>query len=882
MKTLRAWITRLAGMFSKQNRERDFADELESHVQMHVDDNLRAGMSPEEARRQALLQLGGVEQVRQNYRERGTVPFLEGLVQDLRFSWRQLIKNPGFASTAIVVLALGMGASVAIFAFVDAALIKPLPYRDPNRLVNATESVAMIPRANLSYPDYLDWKTRNHVFGSLDVWNQQGYMLRTADGVQLVPGVRVSDGFFSTLGVVPLLGRNFYVGEDLPSAPHTVMLSYAGWQKLFGGRPDAIGRGVTLSGDSYTIIGVLPRNFQFSLAGSPDFWTTLHVKGNCDLRRSCHSLVGVARLKDGVSVENARAEIKSIATQLETQYPDSNRGQGGSVEPLSEVMVGDIRPILLVLLAGAGLLLLIACVNVSSLLLVRSEGRRREIAVRGAMGASRRRLIRQFVTEGLVLVTAGTAVGLVFAAVLVRVLLALISKDMMSYTPYLSGLGLNLRGVAFAGVLALLALALFSLTPALRLKSAGDLRDGLAEGGRTSAGNVWRRFGSNLVVVELAIALVLLTAAGLLEKSFYRLLHVEVGFQTDHLATLQVAIPPTYAKDEQQVQLQRQVLSRIASLPGVKSVGLTTRVPVSSNGNTTWIRFVGRPYHGEHNEVNEREVSSDFFHTLQARLQRGRFFTEADDASKANVVIINQALAKQYFPGDDLIGKMMGDTDLSPKSLARIVGVVDDIKEGALDSDIWPAVYYPFNQSPDDFFTIMVRTSQSEQSQLPTLVTAIHGIDSGIAVFDEQSMNERMQNSPSAYLHRTSAWLIGGFAVLALLLGVVGLYGVIAYSVGQRTREIGVRMAMGAQRGAVYKLVLKEAGCLTGTGIVAGLACSVAAATLMRKLLFGVSTWDVSTLAGVAIMLAVAALLASYIPARRAASVNPVDALRSE
>ncbi len=606
----------------------------------------------------------------------------------------------------------------------------------------------MIPRANLSYPDYLDWKSRNHVFSSLDVWNQRGYMLRTAEGVQLVPGARVSDGFFSTLGVAPFLGRNFYAGEDLPSAPHTVMLSYAGWQKLFGGRPDVIGQAVTLSDDSYTIVGVLPRNFQFSLAGSPDFWTTLHVKGNCDLRRSCHSLVGVARLKDGLSVEKARAEIQSIATQLQMQYPDSNRGQGGSVESLSEVMVGDIRPILLVLLAGAGLLLLIACVNVSSLLLVRSEGRRREIAVRGALGASRRRLVRQFVTEGLVLVTAGTLVGLVFAAALVRVLLGLISKDVMPYTPYLSGLGLNLRGVAVAGVLALLALALFSITPALRLKSAGDLREGLAEGGRTSAGNVWRRFGSNLVVVELAVALVLLTAAGLLEKSFYRLLHVEVGFQTDHLATLQVAIPPSYAKDEQQVQLQRQILSRIASLPGVKSVGLTTRVPVSSNGNTTWIRFVGRPYHGEHNEVNEREVSSDFFHTLQTRLQRGRFFTEADDASKPNVAIINQALAKQYFPGEDPVGKMMGDTDLSAKSLARIVGVVDDIKEGALDSEIWPAVYYPFNQSPDDFFTLMVRTSQSEESLLPTLVTAIHGIDSGIAIFDEQSMNERMQNSP--------------------------------------------------------------------------------------------------------------------------------------
>jgi macrolide transport system ATP-binding/permease protein len=882
MKWMRAWFLRLAGVFSKERRDNEFAKEIESHLQMHVDDNLRAGMTPEQARREAILRLGGVEQAKQVYRERGTTPWIEDLAQDLRFAVRQLIKNPAFAFTAMLVLALGIGACVAIFAFVDAALIKPLPYHNPRRLVNVTESVAMIPRADLSYPDYLDWKSRNDVLSSLDVWDQRGYMLGRPEGVQLVKGSRVSDGFFRTLGVVPLLGRDFYAGEDLPSAPHTVMLSYVAWQKWFGGRQDVVGKAVTLSGDSYTIVGVLPRSFQFALAGSPEFWTTLHVKGNCDLRRSCHSLTGVGRLKDGVSVEKARAEFQSIALQLEKQYPDSNRGQGGSVEPLSEVIIGDVRPILLVLLAGAGLLLIIACVNISSLLVVRSESRRREIAVRGALGASRARLIRQFVTEGLVLVVAGTALGLGFAAVLARILLGLITKDMLSYTPYLSGLGLDLRGVAFAAALALLALALFTLAPTLRLAVSSSMREGLSESGRTSAGNVWRRLGSNLVVIELAMAVVLLAAAVLLGKSFHRLLHVELGFQPDHLATTQIAVPPNYSKDEQIVALTRQVLSRVASLPGVKSVGITSRVPVSSNGNTTWIRFVGRPYHGEHNEVNQRDVSSEFLPTIQGRLLSGRYFGDSEDASKPNVVIINQALAKQYFPGEDPIGKVIGDTDLSKKSLAEIIGVVDDIKEGALDSEIWPAVYYPFNQSPDDFYTLFVRSSQTEQTLLPTLVAAIHGIDPGIAVFDEATMNRRIENSPSAYLHRTSAWLIGGFASLALLLGVVGLYGVIAYSVSQRTREIGVRMALGAQRGAVYQMIMSEAGWLTGIGIAAGLLCSVAAATLMRSLLFGVRSWDLSTLGGVAVLLAVAALLASYFPARRAASVNPVEALRAE
>ncbi len=461
MKRLRAWALRLTGIFSKQRREQEFADEIEGHLQMQIDDNLRAGMTPEQARRDAILKLGGLEQTKQDYRERGTVPLLESVLQDLRFAVRQLAKNPGFACTAIVVLALGMGASIAIFAFVDATLIKPLPYHDPNRLVSVTESVAMIPRANLSYYDYLDWKNRNDVFRSMDVWNQRGYMLSTPTGVQLVRGARVSDGFFRTLGVPPLAGRDFYAGEDLPSAPRTVMLSYAGWQTWFGGNPNIVGQSVTLSGDAHTIIGILPRDFQFAGAGSADFWTTLHATGNCDLRRSCHGLIGVGRLKDGVSVQKADAEMKSIATQLEKQYPDSNRGQGAIVEPLSEVIVGDVRPILLLLLSGAGLLLVIACVNICSLLLVRSEGRRREIAVRGALGASRARLIRQFVTEGTVLVVAGTILGLGIAALMVKVLISLITKDMMAYVPFFADLGLNLHGVVFALILAVLAVALF-------------------------------------------------------------------------------------------------------------------------------------------------------------------------------------------------------------------------------------------------------------------------------------------------------------------------------------------------------------------------------------------------------------------------------------
>jgi predicted permease len=802
--------------------------------------------------------------------------------QDIRYALRQLRKTPGFAFTSILILAMGVCASVSIFGFVDAALIKPLPYPNPTRLVDVTESAPMFPRADLSYPDYLDWKRLNQVFSSMDIYSGTGYLLRTPTGTEPVPATRVSDGFFRTLQITPVLGRDFYAGEDLPAAPKTVMLSNATWQKRFGGRKDVIGETVTLSGVPFTITGVLPETFQFAPRGNSEFWTTLHASDSCSLRRSCHPFNGIGRLKDGVSVETARANMKAIARQLELQYPADNRDQGAFVAPLSDVIVKDIRPILFLLLGGAGLLLLIACVNVSSLLLVRSESRRREIAVRGALGASRIRLIRQFTAEGLVLVAAGSIVGVATAQLVIQILMRLISKDMMAGMPYLTGLGLNLHVLAFAVAISLGATVLFSITPTLRLPLT-KIREDLNEGGRGYAGTLWRRLGANLVVVELAIAVVLLVGAGLLGKSFYHLLHVEIGFRPDHLATLSVALSKTtYEKDEQQVAVTQQIVSRIASLPGVESVGVTNVLPVSFNGNTTWIRIVGRAYNGEHNEVNERDTSSALFTTIRAQLLRGRYFTEADDGSKPRVAIINKTLARQYFPGEDPIGKKIGDTDLTPKSIAEIVGVVDDVKDGSLDAPIWPAIYYASNQDPDTYFSLVVRTSQAEASVLPSLVAAVHGIDPGIGTMDEATMAGRIDNSPAAYLHRSSAGLVGGFAFLALLLGVIGLYGVIAYSVSQRTREIGVRMALGAQRASVYQLIMREAAWLTGVGIVVGLVCSVGAATLIRGLLFGVRSWDVATLGVVAVTLAISALLASYIPARKAAQVDPMVALRYE
>jgi predicted permease len=528
------------------------------------------------------------------------------------------------------------------------------------------------------------------------------------------------------------------------------------------------------------------------------------------------------------------------------------------------------------------LLLLIACVNVASLVLVHSESRRREIAVRGALGATRLRLVRQFVAEGLLLTLFGSLGGILVAAGTMRFLARLVPKDMASKMPFLRGVGLNVHTGTFAAAIALLAALLLAATPTLRL-SFQKVCDGLADGDRGAAGRLWRRLGANLVVVELAIAVVLLAGAGLLGQSLYRLLHVQLGFDPNHLATVQVAAPgKVYKSDEQTMELYREIVRRVSNLPGVQSAGMTSLLPVQCNCAIDRIQFPGRAYHGEHNDVDERHVSAEYLATLKAGLVRGRFFTEDDDDSRPRVVVINQTLARRYFPGEDPVGQRIADDESGRPSTWEIVGVVDDVREGPLDVETWPAEYFPINQTRDHSFSLAVRTGQDAAALLPELVNTLHQIDPNLGVSDEETMNEKIDATQAALLHRFSALLVGGFAVMALVLGVVGLYGVIAYSVSQRTREIGVRMALGAQKGSVYRLILKEAGWLIAFGIVAGLVCSVGATTLMRKLLFGVHVWDVSTMVAVAATLAVCALLASYIPARRAASVNPVEALRAE
>lgn len=869
-------------MFTRKRSADDFAQEIQAHLELEADELKCEGLSEDEARRRAKVEFGNASVAQERFNLRGRVAWLDNLVRDTQFALRQLRRNPGFAVTAMLMLALGVGASVAIFAFVDAALIQPLPYVQPNRLVDVAESLALFPRDNLSYPDYLDWKRMTTTLSSLEAYRPTNFLIQAPDGAVPVPSMLVSAGFFHTLGVAPVLGRDFRPGEDAVSVPATALLSYGAWQARFGARADVIGQAVKLDGAPVTVIGVLPRGFVFAPAGNAEFFVALQPTAGCLPIRACHSLYALGRLKDGVSVAAAFQNMKAIAGQLEKQYPDSNRGQGASVMPLAAAISGNIRPILLVLLCGAGLLLVIACANVSNLLLIRSEKRRREMAVRGALGASRARLVRQFVTEGLLLVLSGSALGLMLADEAMHVLRGMISKGMAAQMPYLQGLGLSLHVWVFAGVLAVFAVALFSLAPILRLPSA-DLRECLSDGARGAAGTLWKRMGTHLVIVEMAVAVVLLAGAGLLAKSFWQLLHVELGFAPDHLATLQIGLPRiAFQKDAQQVEFQKAVVERARSLPGVVSAAVTTDLPVTCNCDTDWVRFVGRPYNGVHNEVNDRAVSADFFRTLQARLLRGRFFTETDDASHPKVILINEAFAEKYFPGEDPVGQMLGNTDLKPDTLRRIVGVVANVKDGALDQTEWPTEYEAFAQDPSTYLGLMVRTGQDPKSLLPELVAAIHRLNPDVGVEDETTMALRIRESPAAWLHRSAAFLVGGFAALAFLLSVIGLYGVIAYSVSQRTREIGVRMALGAQKSTVHRMILREAVWLTGTGIALGLGCSIGAANLIGSLLFGVHAWDASILAGVAAILGLAALAASSLPARRAASVNPVEALRAE
>jgi macrolide transport system ATP-binding/permease protein len=881
MSLLRSLFDGLRALFRREHVSRELDEELHTFLEMAAEEKMRQGMSHKDAIRAVRLERDNLDAAKELVWSARWESFVETCWRDLRFALRQWTRDLGLALTAVLILALGMGISVAIFGFVDAALLQPLPYAEPSRLMSVNESSIESPRWPLSYLDYLDWKKLNRSFSSLDVYSGAGFLLHTSSGVEPVQAQRVSGGFFRTLGVHPILGRDFYSDEDRIGGPNVVILSYGGWQRHFNASPDVVGQAVDLDNDSYTIIGVLPREFSFAPSGNVEFWVPINSLSTHEKVRTFYNFWGIGRLRDGVSNQSASADMTAIAKRLQQEFGVTGRDLSASVVPLSEVITGDVRPILLMLLGGAALLLLIACVNVASLGLVRSESRRREIGVRKALGASRMRLLQQFATEGLLLAVFGSVASLFVAAWLMRLFLRIVPKDMADNMPFLGGVGLNSHTVAFTLLIGLMASVLLSAAPIFRL-SFEKMQDGLAEGGRAS-GQHWNKLGARMITVELAVAVVLLTGAGLLGQSFYRLLHVQLGFDPSRLATLEVMAPDTSYKDGGQIiAFHQEIARRISALPGVESVGLTNMLPVQCDCPLDNFQIEGKRTRNEHNHVDERHVSWGYLPALRAKLLRGRFFSEADNASTPGVAVINETLARQFFPGEEPIGQRIENDEGGKASTWEIVGIIQDVREGPLDVPPSPTEYFPISQTADHYFSIAVRTRQDAASLLPELVRTLHRIDPNLGISNEMTMNEQIESTQMALLHQFSAWLVSGFAAIALILGVAGMYGVVTYSVSQRTREIGIRMAMGAERGSVYRLVLRQAGFLTCVGLAVGLVCSLGASLLMRSLLFGVPAWDPLTLACVAGLVGAGSMFASFMPARRASRVDPMIALRYE
>ncbi|MBZ5531161.1 MAG: ABC transporter permease [Acidobacteriia bacterium] len=808
---------------------------------------------------------------------------METVLQDLRYGLRTLWKSPRFTVTAVITLAVGIAANVAIFTFVDATLIRPLPYKDSQQLVAIydTREQTVASQFEASYPDYLDWKQQNQVFSSIAGYGGGGTVLRGEGAPVVLPSAVVSDDFFSTLGVKPILGRDFQPGEDLASAPETTILSYGFWQKHFGGKRDVIGRVVTLGRSQVTIIGVLPANFHFAPVADPDLWQTLHATDGLRDRRNLHWLNVVARLKPGVSQEKAAAGMKVVMEGLERQYPASNTKLRTALVPLNEVIVGQIRPILLLLLGAVALLLMIACSNVANLLLARALSRRREVAVRTALGASRWRLVRQMLTEGILLSLTGATLGVVLAEWMVRGFVAAIPQALLNSMPYIKMMTIDWSVLLFALVVALLTGVLFALAPAFQL-SGKHIHDAFRDGARGSQSAGWRRFASSLVVAEVAVSMVLLFGAGVLGKSFYRLLQVDTGFNYRNLTSMAVVMPSAqYKTDAQQIAFYRTLMDRLQSLPGVQSAGITSTLPIGQ-GNTSNVVVVGQPFTGQGFEANRRSVDTHYFQTLQAQLLAGRWFNESDNAQAPQRVIVNKTFADMFMKGLDPVVQQVRFTYSDKEKPREVIGVVRDIKEAQLDAAPLPAIYTPYLQDASSFLYLVVRSQQDAAASIPQTQAAIRQLDSNVVTFQEQSMEDFIQRSPVAFFHRYPAWLAGLFAVMALVLGSIGLYGLVAYSVSQRTQEIGIRMALGAQRSNVLQMVLLQGVRLIVPGVVIGMAGGIAAATLARSLLFQVNAWDPAIFAIVTVLLAAVTLAASFIPARTATKVDPMVALRYE
>jgi putative ABC transport system permease protein len=819
------------------------------------------------------------------------------LTQDLRYAVRTMLKRPAFTLIAVVTLALGIGGSTAIFTIVDAALLRGLPYKSPDRLYHLFETTPQkeFNQREFSYPDYVDYQN-NQVLDGLAAYTGLNAIMSGRGESERVFAPLASANFFSVLGVEPILGRTFQPGEDKPGAPRVVVLTYGMWQRRFGGDPGVVGQSLNINGDDYTVVGVLPASFQFAMRAS-DMWRTYQPTDNQRTRRSMHGTNLIGRLKPGVTAQQAQSELSVITKRIEQENMASHANTGLRLVPLQENVVGQVKPILFVLLTAVGFVLLIACANVASLLLTRSLGRQKEVAIRAAMGASRARVVRQLLTESLLLSVIGGVAGLVVAYWGVHGLVAALPDNQINSLPFLKTLHLDVRILLFSFSLSLLTGIIFGLVPALQ-SSRPDLNEVLKEGGRNTTGGSSHRLRGALVVSEIALAVVLLVGAGLMMKSLLRLLQTNIGFNPDNLLTMYIALPAAkYTEINKQIDYFDQLKARVESLPGVKDSGTVNILPLQA-GNTTRFNVEGDPVPppGQEVEANIRVVDENYFKTLGVPLLAGRMFDERDKANTpnptntpsptnaanaTNVVIIGKTTADKVFAGRDPIGRRLVYTGVQAPPIT-VVGVVGNVKIGGLDDDLRPVLYYPFRQNPGPGTTLVVRTTNDPNTLAAAVRNEIRSLEPDVAIFNVKAMGQVISDTPAAFMRRFPALLIGIFAGVALLLASIGIYGVVSYSVSQQTHYIGVRMALGAQASDILKMVLRQGLTLAVIGMVLGIIAALGLTRWLRALLFEVQTTDLTTFAIVLGSLFVVALLACYIPARRATKVDPLVALRYE
>jgi putative ABC transport system permease protein len=885
---------RVASLELPPAREAEIVEELSQHLDDEYEQSLARGATESEAYKTALSGLAQRDLLAELKRIEGRPPcepvtpgkertnLLGDLLQDLRFGMRMLLKNPGFTVIAVIALALGIGANTAIFSVVNAVLLRPLPYKNPERLVMVWEdnSKQGFPRDTPAAPNYLDWRDQNHVFEGMAAMVDISVNLTGTGEPERIDGRRVSASLFELLGVQPQLGRIFRSEEDQLGANGVVILSHGLWQRRFGGDPGIIGKPINLNGKSFTVVGVMPRTFQFPTR-TDQFWIPMAFDAKEAKQRGNHYLEVIARMKSGVSLPQAQAEMTTIARRLQQQYPETNTGIGTAVTPLQEHLVGDIKPALLILLGAVAFVLLIACANVANLLLARAAVRQKEIALRLALGASRSRMTRQFLTESVLLSALGGGIGLVFSVVGLNLLKRFIPPNISQ----VQAIGIDARVLLFTLLISIATGLLFGLAPAIQMANS-DLNDTLKETGRDSAaGRHGNRIRGFLIISEVAVSFLLLIGAGLLINSFIHLRHVDPGFRSEKLLTMKIVLPETrYPNKQGRSLFYDELLRRIEALPGVAATAVATDLPLTNTGNSLGIAMEGRadPAPDRMPIIITRVVSPAYFKTMSIPLLDGRVFTDGDKSDSPPIVVISETMARRFWPGENPLGKRIKvGRSTSSWPWLTVIGVVKDVRQYELIIEPKPQMYVPYQQA--EFFeprALVIRTNFNPLSLAGTVRQTVWEIDKDQPVSDISTMEEVIADSVAQ--QRFSMLLLGIFAGLALVLAAVGIYGVMSYSVAQRTREIGIRMALGAQRSDVLKMTIGSGLRLVLVGAAIGLVAALVLTRVMSSLLFGVSPTDPLTFISISIVLIGVAVLASYVPALRATRVDPIFALRYE